>query len=257
MDDVPETRRRIGIIVAQSYRESRHHVQFSRVTPDDSTVTFPAYPDHSFQHLRKLHEKGIQAVVEVVEGTCQTEVRIPWSRWVETTPPEPPDIDAPTPEISQEVLDRVEEAVKETSTVDVLNDDWGQLGLVDRSAALLLKPFTIPSRATSTVAPATKEEVEDEDEEDEEPSSPDILKLQMLQRKMMRRIHERRAAAAAAESPLQRFLRHYHARLRDLYPEEALALEGSLGQRAEAPPVDGDGRPKTEPSSDGEGSVEL
>ncbi|KAG7164678.1 hypothetical protein Hamer_G005068, partial [Homarus americanus] len=111
--------------------------------------------------------------------------------------------------------------LQETATVDVLSDDWGQLGLVDRSAALLLKPLHHAGQA--------KDEMEDEEEEDEEQSSPDILKLQMLQRKMMRRIHERRAAAAAAESPLQRFLRHYHARLQDLYPEEAQALEESLG----------------------------
>ncbi|KAK7078724.1 hypothetical protein SK128_019155 [Halocaridina rubra] len=60
MDDVPETRRRIGIIVAQPYRERRKTVQFSRVTPEDSIVNFPSRQDPNFKHLRKLHEKGIQ-----------------------------------------------------------------------------------------------------------------------------------------------------------------------------------------------------
>ncbi|KAK4295497.1 hypothetical protein Pmani_031935 [Petrolisthes manimaculis] len=193
MDDAPETRRRIGIVVAQGYRESRQRVQFSCVTPEDAIVTFPAYPDHSFKHLRRLHQKGVQAVVKVVEGESQTEVRVPWSRWVETTPPDLPDTDTHTmPQISKEVMARVESGVEETGAVDVLSDDWGQLGLLDRSAALLLKPLTLPARAA---AAARGEEWEDEEgevegegeeeEEEEEQSSPDILKLQMLQRKMI------------------------------------------------------------------------
>ncbi|MPC14980.1 hypothetical protein E2C01_007761 [Portunus trituberculatus] len=113
MDDAVDSRRRvrclvISIIVSQTYQERRRHVVFSSVTPTDSQVTFPSHPDHSFQHLRRLHHKGVQAVVEVVEGACQTEVRVPWSRWVETTPPTLPsqDEDAPPVTISQEVLDR-------------------------------------------------------------------------------------------------------------------------------------------------------
>ncbi|XP_063875891.1 histone-lysine N-methyltransferase SETD1B-like [Scylla paramamosain] len=231
MDDAADTRRRISIIVSQTYQERRRHVVFSSVTPTDSLVTFPSHPDHSFQHLRRLHHKGVQAVVEVVEGACQTEVRVPWSRWVETTPPTLPchDEDAPPVTISQEVLDRVEAAVQETAAVDVLSDDWGQLGLVDRSTALLLRPFNMPGKGISLThlspsqdedqegegekAPYKEEGEDEEEEEEEEPSSPDILKLQMLQRKMMRRIHERRMAARAAETVVQRFSRHYHARL--------------------------------------------
>ncbi|XP_037791409.1 uncharacterized protein LOC119586753 [Penaeus monodon] len=224
MDDAPETRRRIGIIIAQPYREGRKAAAFSCVSPPDSHVTFPSYDDPHFEHLRKLHEKGIQAIVEVVEGVCQTEVRVPWSRWVETTPPDAPGADARAPEISPEVLKRLEDAVKETATVDVLSDDWGNLGRMDRSATVL-KPFIIPGKG---LTPPRKDQEEEEEEEEEEQSSPDILKLQMLQRKMMRRIHERRAAAAAAESPLQRFLRHYETRLNDLYPDEGRAFSESL-----------------------------
>ncbi|XP_068202939.1 uncharacterized protein [Palaemon carinicauda] len=233
MDDVPETRRRIGIIVAQPYRERRKTIQFSCQTPEDSIVNFPSRQEPNFKHLRKLHDKGIQAVVQVVEGVCQTEVRVPWSRWVETTLPDPPPDDAPAPNISSEVLERLESSVQETSTVDVLSDDWGNLGRFDRSAAVL-KPFALPGKGlvpTSKVKEEEEaEEEEGEDEEEEEISSPDILKLQMLQRKMMRRIYERRAAAAAAESPLQRFMRHYQERLHDLYPEEAAALAESMGK---------------------------
>ncbi|XP_050733556.1 sodium/potassium/calcium exchanger 1-like isoform X2 [Eriocheir sinensis] len=229
MEDAADTRRRISIIVAQTYQERRRHVVFSAATPKDSVVTFPSHVDHSFQHLRRLHHKGVQAVVEVVEGACQTEVRVPWSRWVETTPPTLPsqDEEAPQVTISPEVLARVEAAVQETAAVDVLSDDWGQLGLVDRSAALLLKPFNLPGKGSAPsrlAAAAQGDEPEgekaahegeegEEEEEEEEPSSPDILKLQMLQRKMMRRINERRAAARAAETVVQRFSRHYKARL--------------------------------------------
>ncbi|XP_050733554.1 uncharacterized protein LOC127007068 isoform X1 [Eriocheir sinensis] len=151
MEDAADTRRRISIIVAQTYQERRRHVVFSAATPKDSVVTFPSHVDHSFQHLRRLHHKGVQAVVEVVEGACQTEVRVPWSRWVETTPPTLPsqDEEAPQVTISPEVLARVEAAVQETAAVDVLSDDWGQLGLVDRSAALLLKPFNLPGKGSA------------------------------------------------------------------------------------------------------------
>lgn len=56
----------------------------------------------------------------------------------------------------------------------------------------------------------------------------------------MRRIHERRLAAAAAEKPLQRFLRHYHDRLKDLYPQEAHALSFTLPKQTQeaAPSID-------------------
>ena len=37
----------------------------------------------------------------------------------------------------------------------------------------------------------------------------------------MKKVQVRRAAIAAAETPMQRFERHYEKRLRELYPEEA------------------------------------
>lgn len=40
-------------------------------------------------------------------------------------------------------------------------------------------------------------------------------------------------AAAAAEKPVQRFLRHYHARLKDLYPNEAHALSFTMPKQTQ------------------------
>lgn len=66
----------------------------------------------------------------------------------------------------------------------------------------------------------------------------------------MKRIHERRLAAAAAEKPLQRFLRHYHSRLKDLYPQEAHALSFTLPNQEAATSKGDDGEGKKEEEED-------
>ncbi|CAL4101973.1 unnamed protein product, partial [Meganyctiphanes norvegica] len=163
-----------------------------------------------------------QAIVEVVEGVCQTEVRVPWSRWVETKPPEAPTDSAPLPAVNTEVLKRLEDSVRETATLDVLSDDWGNLSRTDRTLRLL-KPFaTSPHPNTPLFQVQTEVEEEEEEEEEDESHNIDILKLKTLQKKMMKRIHLRRALDAEKNTPLQRFFKHYHQRLEVIYPEETV-----------------------------------
>ncbi|KAF2355475.1 SAPAP family [Trinorchestia longiramus] len=197
MEVLPETRKKIRILVTQPYKKTRQVIQFSPHTAPDSLVSFPPYTDTHHQHLRRLHDKPVQtnlktdthqqlctggrnivyllpsqcihspleimshslssfpaqAVPVVTSVTCQSFLQVPFSRWVATEPPEvTDDAAADSVSLSEDVIDRLMQGVEETSTVDVLGDDWGGLEKKGPPRAPELKSTVKPWSRASTEA---------------------------------------------------------------------------------------------------------